>query len=123
MVHVKQVMKRVLPECEPRELTVDHEIFNIVYRFERIPRVLSIRAWERGLAYEDWYDWSEPQDKDPHFQAYFDADGRMVALFCHNNDIGDGWEREGEDKEYFRQYSERVSYPLGINIVTYVMSH
>ena len=46
-----------------------------------------------------------------------------MALLCHNNDIGDGWEREGESSEYFHQYSERVSYPLGINIVTYVMTH
>ena len=46
-----------------------------------------------------------------------------MALFCHNNDIGDGWEREGENLEYFRNYSERVSYPLGINIVTYAMTH
>jgi hypothetical protein len=121
--HVKQVMNRVLPGCEPRELTVDHEIFNIVYRFDSIPRVLSIKAWERGLTYEDWYDWSEPQDKDPHFRAYFDANDRMVALFCQNSDVGDGWEREGENHEFFEEFSVKVSYPLGINIVTYAMTH
>jgi len=30
---------------------------------------------------------------------------------------------EGEEKVYFQQYSEKWSYPLGINIVTYVMTH
>ena len=53
----------------------------------------------------------------------FDDKGRLMALFCHNNDIADGWEREGENSEYFRLYSERVSYPLGINIVMYALSH
>jgi hypothetical protein len=121
--HVQGVMKRVLPNSKPRELTADHEIFNIVYQFDEIPRVLSIRAWERGLDYEDWHDWSEPQDRDPHFMGYFDDDGRMVGLFCLNSDVGDGWEREGENHEFFENYSVKVSYPLGINIVTYAMTH
>ena len=47
----------------------------------------------------------------------------MVALLCHNNDLGDGWEREGESPDYFRLYSEKFSYPKGINIVTYAMTH
>ncbi|HBV62650.1 MAG TPA: transmembrane prediction, partial [Rhodopirellula sp.] len=28
-----------------------------------------------------------------------------------------------ESPEYFKEYSVRVSYPLGINIVTYAMTH
>ena len=48
---------------------------------------------------------------------------RMVALLCHNNDLGDGWEREGEDPEYFREYAVKWSYPMGMNIIFYVMTH
>lgn len=122
--HFQDIMKRVMPEARARELTADHEIFSNVYNFETIPRVLSIRAWERGLDFEDWHDWrSEPQDKDPHFQGIFDPNGRMVALYCLNSDVADGWEREGENHEYFKNYSVKVSYPLGINIITYVMTH
>ena len=44
-------------------------------------------------------------------------------IICHNTDLGDGWEREGESEEYFREFSERKSYPMGINIVTYAMTH
>ena len=47
----------------------------------------------------------------------------MMALLCHNNDLGDGWEREGEDKAYFHEFSEKKSYPMGINVVIYVMCH
>ena len=47
----------------------------------------------------------------------------MMAIICHNTDLGDGWEREGEDPEYFRQFSEPKSYPMGINIIFYAMTH
>ena len=53
----------------------------------------------------------------------FDDRGRMMVILCHNNDLVDGWEREGEDEGFFRQFSERSSYPMGINIITYAMTH
>lgn len=120
--HVRREMKRVFPNREPRELSSDHKIFNLVYDLQGTPQVPSIRAWLRGHTFEYWH--GDPQgDEGPHFWGYFDDNDRLVALFCHNNDIGDGWEREGENEEYFHLYSERVSYPLGINIIMYAMTH
>jgi hypothetical protein len=120
--HIRQEMSRVFPDREPRELEADHPIFNLVYDLEGTPQVPSIRAWIRGDTFEYWH--GDPEgDPGPHFWGYFDDEDRLVALFCHNNDIGDGWEREGENEEYFHLYSERVSYPLGINIVMYAMTH
>jgi hypothetical protein len=120
--HLAAEMKVVLPDCEPRELPLSHEIFHAVYDLKEMPRVPSILAWRRGDIFEHWHGDTEG-DEASHFQAYFDEGGRMMALFCHNNDIGDGWEREGEEREYFELFSEKVSYPLGINIITYVMTH
>lgn len=120
--NVLREMRRVLPNCEPRELTLDHPIFHLVYDLKQLPQVTDIKTWRDGYDYE--YLHGDPgRDKAPHFWAFYDDNGRMVALACHNNDIGDGWEREGENKEYFRQFSERWSYPLGINIITYAMTH
>ena len=68
----------------------------------------------------------EPRDSDtsvPHYRAIFDDDERMMVIICHNTDLGDGWEREGEDEWYFREFSEKKAYPLGINIVVYAMTH
>ncbi|MFO0924081.1 MAG: DUF4159 domain-containing protein [Pirellulales bacterium] len=121
--HIREVMKEVLPDQEPRELTLDHEIFHNVYNLAKLPQVPSIRAWQRGMTYEDWHGPFENGDTSPHFWGYFDTNNRLVGLFCHNNDIADGWEREGEDEEYFERYSMKTSYPFGINIVTYAMSH
>jgi Domain of unknown function (DUF4159) len=121
--HISESMRQVLPGREPRELSLDHPIFHMVYDFSTLPQVPSIRAWQRGLTYEDWHGPFENGDTSPHFWGYFDDQNRLMALFCHNNDIADGWEREGEEIEYFQRYSLKQSYPLGINIITYAMAH
>ncbi len=121
--HIKNVMQQVLPNTKPIELTFDHPIFHDVYDLKSIPQVPSIRAWERRLTYEDWHGPFENDDTSPHFWAYLDEEQRICALFCQNNDVADGWEREGENIEYFELYSKRVSYPLGINIITYALTH
>lgn len=120
--HVYAQMKRVFPDREPRELTRDHPIFHIVYDIQGKPQVPSLDQWRRGYLVERHHGDMEG-DEDPHFQAFFDDDDHVVALLCHNNDIGDGWEREGEEQEYFSTYSEKLSFPLGINIVTYALTH
>ncbi len=121
---IKDQMKLVFPNREPVEISWDHPIFHIVYDLKVKPQVPSIRAWRRGYTYEYWYfNEPDPPDTDPHFWVYLDDNDRIMALMCQNNDIGDGWEREGEEKEFFVRYSEKVSYPLGINIITYAMTH
>jgi hypothetical protein len=120
--NVQAEMKRVFPDRKPRELNDDHPIFHLIFDLKGKPQVPSIFAWRDGHTFEYWH--GDPQgDEAPHFWGLFDDRDQLMALLCHNNDIGDGWEREGEDQEYFRLYSERVSYPLGINIVMYAMTH
>jgi hypothetical protein len=46
----------------------------------------------------------------------------MVVAY-HNTDNGDGWEWEGHDNYYFRNFSEKIAYPLAINTLFYVMTH
>jgi hypothetical protein len=115
-------MRGVFPDREPKELSLDHAIFHTVYDLKELPQVVDIQTWRDGYTFEHRHGRSDG-DESPHFWSYFDDRGRMVALLCHNNDLGDGWEREGENKEYFRQFSEQKSYPMGINVVIYAMSH
>ncbi|MCZ6671784.1 MAG: DUF4159 domain-containing protein [Verrucomicrobia bacterium] len=120
--NVLNEMHGVFPDREPIELTLDHQIFHNVYDLKKLPQVVDIRTWREGYLYEHRHGYSGG-DESPHFWAYFDDHDRMVALLCHNNDLGDGWEREGEDHEYFLQFSEKMSYPMGINILTYALTH
>jgi hypothetical protein len=116
-------MKRVFPEDQyaPRELRLDHEIFRCVYRLKEKPQVPSIHQWlwNPGVTYED----HGPGSETVHYMGIEDDKGRLMAILCHNTDLGDGWEREGENEEYFHEFSEKKSYPMGINIVTYAMTH
>lgn len=121
---IKDQMSLVFPNRKPVEISWDHPIFHLVYDLRVKPQVPSIFAWRQGYTYEPWhFREANPKDTDPHFFVYKDDNDRIMALMCQNNDIGDGWEREGEEKEFFHLYSEKVSYPLGINIITYAMTH
>jgi len=112
-----QNIKWVFPNREPQELPLEHDIFHLVYDLAEKPMIVSIGTWMRGGA-------TERHDADePHYQGIFDDQGRMMVIICHNTDLGDGWEEEGVDPTYFKQYSERFAYPLGINIITYAMTH
>ena len=115
-------MRGVFPEIKPIELTIDHPIFHNVYDLKKLPQVVDIRTWREGYLYEHRHG-NSGGDEAPHFWAYFDDHGRMMALLCHNNDLGDGWEREGENHDYFLRFSEKMSYPMGINIITYALTH
>jgi hypothetical protein len=112
-------------------LTMDHPIFSCVYDL-RGPmsrlQIPTIQFWNQN------YDPTDPQsplqtvfrgegsDK-VHIRAVFDDHKRMMILAIHNSDVSDGWEREGENETYFNQYSEKIAYPLGFNILFYLMTH
>jgi len=110
-------MRRVFPDLEMVELPLEHEIFRCVYPLEEKPLVPSIHAALNGYRTE------RADAQDAHYRGLFDDDGRMMAIICHNTDLGDGWEREGENAWYFEEYSEKWAYPMGINIVVYAMTH
>jgi len=114
-------IKRVFPKREPEELPLSHEIFQCVYRLKEKPQVPAIQQWYPGSTVT----WEEhgPGSREVHFRGISDDKGRLMVIICHNTDLGDGWEREGEDPAYFREFSEKKSYPMGINIVTYAMTH
>ena len=110
-------IERVFPDRKLVELELDHDIFHIVYDLKQKPIIPSIGHYRRGMITEEF------DADEPHYWALYDDDGRAMMIVCHNTDLGDGWEREGEDEGYFRKYSEPWAYPLGINIVVYALTH
>ena len=120
-------IKRVFPEREPEELEMSHPIFHSVFNITLPKQQMQVPNYAQG---EDsqytgitWEDRHGPGTHDVHFRAIFDDKGRMMAFIAHNTDNGDGWEREGEFKYFFTEFSEKKAYPLGINIVFYAMTH
>ncbi|WP_437205889.1 DUF4159 domain-containing protein [Planctomicrobium sp. SH664] len=110
-------LKKVFPEREAVEIPLEHPIFHIVYDLKEKPQVPSIGVAMSGRTYES------SDARNPDYRGVFDDKGRLMVMICHNTDLGDGWEREGENKWYFHEFSEKKAYPMGINIVVYAMSH
>jgi hypothetical protein len=73
----------------------------------------------RGTTYE----FKERGSETVHYRAILDDKGRIMVMICHNTDLGDGWEREGQNEDYFHIFSEKQAYPMGINILVYAMTH
>jgi hypothetical protein len=116
-----QQIRRVFPDRQPVELPLEHPIFHCVYDLKKKPQIPSINhAWDGRATGRTWERYDA---QTPHYMGIFDDQDRMMVIVCHNTDLGDGWEREGEDPWYFREFSEKYAYPLGINIVTYAMTH
>jgi hypothetical protein len=124
-------MERVLPRRTWTDLTTDHPVFHGVYDL-RGPmsqlQVPTIQFWNQG------HDPNDPQSplqrvfrgegsEKMHVRAIYDDRKRILILAIHNSDISDGWEREGENEFYFNRFSEKISYPLGINIIFHLMTH
>lgn len=114
-------IKKVFPDREPEEIPLEHSIFHCVYELDEKPQVPSINAALGGR--HSGITWERSDAQTPHYRAIYDDDGRMMVIICHNTDLGDGWEREGENEWYFHEFSEKRAYPLGINIVFYAMTH
>jgi len=85
-----------------------------------VPQITSIRFWrasngrntsERGA-----------DSAEPHLRGIRDARGRLMVVMTHNTDVADSWEREGEDPEFFYQFSPD-GYALGINVALYALTH
>ena len=114
-------IKRVFPDREPVELALSHPIFHAVFDLKEKPQIPNIDLALRGRYYG--ITWEREDARVTHYKAIYDDKGRIMAVICHNTDLGDGWEREGEDEWYFHEFSEKKAYPLGINIVFYAMTH
>ncbi len=114
-------MRKVLPSAGYpfTELPIEHPVFHSLMPLKTLPQIPSINAWggpggptsERGRL-----------SATPHARAIVDDHGRIMVLATHNTDIGDSFEREGDSREYFVQFSVH-GYALGINILLYAMTH
>ncbi len=117
-------IKKVFPDREPIELNMDHPVFHTVFDIRLTKNQMQVPNIRTGT--ESQYHgitWEREDARDVHFKGVFDDKGRMMVFVAHNTDNGDGWEREGENEYYFREFSEKKAYPLGINVIFYAMTH
>ena len=112
---------RVLPHDKYPiiDLPMDHPIWHTQFELKHLPQMSSIQSWrrtgggvtERGLP---------PGNQSA--RAVVDQKGRIMVVMIHDDDIPDGWEREGEEKEYFLSFSPDA-YSVGIDVLLYALTH
>ena len=119
-VWVEQVSRILPPDQFPiEEVPPAHPLWRTVFEVKALPQIPAISHWrrsggetsERGL-----------ETAVPDLYAIYDRQGRIMVLITHDTDISDSWEREGEDPEFFYQFSPS-GYAFAINAVVYAMSH
>jgi len=112
---------KVLPPAQypARDLPLDHPIFKQMFVIPKVPQIPSINFWagsgggtsERGA-----------DSAVPHARGVFDQHGRLMVLLTHNTDVGDSWEREADDPEYFLRFSVD-GYAFAVNVLLYALTH
>ena len=123
-------IRRVLPGADWVELDTEHPVFHCIYDLRgpmHSMRVPTMQFWNESFDPLDPL--SEPHriyrgegSETMHVRALHDEDGHMLILAIHNSDVSDGWEREAEDNRYFDRFSEKIAYPLAINIIFHLMT-
>jgi len=114
-------LRKALPADEYPivDITPDHPLFRALFDVKETPQIPSISFWagsgggtsERG---ED--------SAVVHTRGIFDRHGHIMVLMTHNTDLGDSFEREADDPQYFYRMSVR-GYAFGINALLYAMTH
>ncbi len=134
--NMEHEIRRAIPEGQFEELPMEHPLFHCVFDIKVPKNELQTpnSQWGKwslrrgtpnfGITWETYHDDYTPTGaRDMHVRALKDGHGRIMVIATHNCDNGDGWEREGEDDEFFHTFSERRAFPLGINIIFYLMTH
>jgi hypothetical protein len=99
------------------DLPLTHPLWHTWFDLKKVPQMPSIQSWRRTGGNTD-----RGVDDPPSARGITDDKGRLLVVMLHNTDIPDGWEREGEDPQYFYSFSPDA-YAVGIDIVLYAMTH
>lgn len=116
-------LKQIWPDREIEEIPLEHEIFHMVFPLKVKPQIPHIRFAEYVIQQGITYEFDKPGSEHVHYRGVFDDKRRLMMIICWNTDTGEGWEQEGTDPWYFREFSEKYAYPLGINIIFYALTH
>lgn len=117
-------LRKVFPKREWVELPIEHPLYHCVFDIKskgQVPNVqLGMQSEHTGVTWE-YHDGEEC--KEVHHRVIYDDKGRIMVMATHNTDNGDGWEWEGDNRYFFEHFSEKISYPLAVNILFYCMTH
>jgi hypothetical protein len=114
-------LRKVLPAAEYPiiDLQPDHPLYSSQFVITKTPQIASIGIWagtgggtsERG-----------EESAVVNTRAVLNEHGHIMVLMTHNTDLGDSFEREADDPQYFYQMSV-PGYAFGVNTLLYALTH
>jgi hypothetical protein len=107
-------IRRVFPDRQVVEIDNNDPIFHIVFDLDQRYQVPGAQFLETGRLYE--HDGFEPR-----WRGIYDDKGRLMMAICHNMDLGDSWEH-ADNPAYPEKFSA-LGFRIGVNYVTYAMTH
>jgi hypothetical protein len=117
----EEALARIFPDRRFAELPLTHPLYHGVFEIAAKHQNSNVRmgtdSERTGIT------WERPDGREVHHRAITDDEGRIMVLALHNTDTGDGWERENDNDYYFHNFSEKIAFPLGVNIVHYLLTH
>ena len=122
-LHWKDQIERVLPPAEfpIEDVALSDPIFSSQFVVERVPQITNIGFWRRSGGGQETSERGSDSEE-VHFRAIRDDHGRIMVVMTHNTDIGDSFEREGDDPRYFMSMSV-PGYAYGVNALLYTLTH
>ena len=121
-------MGELKPGWEWKSVPADHAILKCVYELKECPQIPARIFYAQSRMTHDppgvhrFPSGGMRGVRSVNFLGLFDKEDRLMAIATHNTDVADGWEREGESKDFFERFSVS-SYAFSINVLVYAMSH
>lgn len=107
-------IQRVFPDRPIVDIPNSDPIFHTVYDLDDRYQVPGEQYLYTHRTYEnDGYE--------ARWRGIYDDKGRIMVAICHNMDLGDSWEH-ADNPDYPEQYSA-LGFRIGVNYITYAMSH
>ena len=108
----QDTMKRVFPERPIVDILPDDAVLHVVFSIDEFTQIPGLRhLGRRGIA----------QLPAPRWRGIYDDSGRLLVAMNHNQDVGDSWEEA--DNPAYPEPMTALGYRLGINYITYAMTH
>mgnify|MGYP006280498345 CR=1 FL=1 len=102
--YIREELKKVFPEKELVELPFDHPIYSTRYTFsDGLPKI------------------HEHDGERPQGYGLLHDSGRVMVFYTHETDLGDGWEPASVHNN--PPEKRRAALRMGVNILTYAMTH
>jgi hypothetical protein len=118
-------MSKVFPDKQIVDLPDSDPIFHTVfdlddryqvpgYQYSRSRSVCEKCAINSSVGYDNG-------GLGAHWRGIYDDSGRLMVAICHNMDLGDSWEHA--DNPLYPQKFSALGLRIGVNYVTYAMTH